>query len=91
MHFPEYQILSLLECLVYSLAYMSKKSINYHNFYPTNIFYNNGSFKILNHHAPMVASLKQGIVKVDTANGTEQFPIKGGVVECGDKKVVVLA
>ncbi|MCX6190339.1 MAG: F0F1 ATP synthase subunit epsilon [Bacteroidetes bacterium] len=50
-----------------------------------------GSFKILNHHAPMVASLKQGIVKVDTASGIQQFPINGGIVECGDNKVVVLA
>jgi len=37
-----------LESLVYSLAYLTKKDINYHDFYPTNIFYNNGVFKILN-------------------------------------------
>lgn len=50
-----------------------------------------GSFKILNRHAHMVASLKEGIVKVDTAEGVKQFPINGGIVECGDNKVVVLA
>lgn len=54
MHFPEYQIISLLECLVYSLAYMSKKNINYHDFYPTNIFYSNGNFKMLN---PLLAKM----------------------------------
>ena len=50
-----------------------------------------GSFKILTRHAPMVASLKKGIVKVDTTSGTQQFDINGGIVECGDNKVVVLA
>lgn len=48
MHFPEYQVISLLESLVYSLAYLVKKEINYHDFYPTNVFYNNGIFKIAN-------------------------------------------
>lgn len=27
---------------------MTKKNMNYHDFYPTNIFYNNGNFKIAN-------------------------------------------
>lgn len=48
MHFPEYQIISLLESLVYSLAYMTKKGISHHDYYPTNIFYSNGVFKLLN-------------------------------------------
>ena len=51
----------------------------------------NGSFKILDRHAPMVASLKEGIIKVDTTEGTQQFSIKGGIVECADNNVVVLA
>lgn len=34
--------------MVYSLAYMTKKDINHHDYYPTNIFYTNGIFKILN-------------------------------------------
>jgi F-type H+-transporting ATPase subunit epsilon len=50
-----------------------------------------GWFQILNNHAPMVASLKKGIVKVDTASGLQQFDINGGIVECGENKVVVLA
>jgi serine/threonine protein kinase len=48
MHFPEHQIRGLLESLIYGLAYMAKKDINHHDFYPTNIYYNNGCFKILN-------------------------------------------
>jgi len=43
-----------LESLVYSLAYLTKKDVNYHDFYPTNIFYSNGVFKILN---PLVVKL----------------------------------
>ena len=50
-----------------------------------------GSFKILNHHAPRVASLKKGIGKVDTTEGSQEFAINGGIVECGDNNVVVLA
>jgi F-type H+-transporting ATPase subunit epsilon len=50
-----------------------------------------GSFQILNRHAPMVASLKKGIVRVDTAGSIKQFDINGGVVECSGNKVVVLA
>ena len=48
MHFPETQMIGLLEALVYSLAYLSKKNIPHHDFYPTNIFYKDGKFKLLN-------------------------------------------
>ena len=48
MHFPEPQMVSLLESLVYGLAYLSKKNIPHHDFYPTNIFYKDGKFKLLN-------------------------------------------
>ena len=48
MHFPENQMISLLEALVYSLAYMTKKGYYHHDFYPTNIFYENGRFIIKN-------------------------------------------
>jgi F-type H+-transporting ATPase subunit epsilon len=50
-----------------------------------------GWFQIMNRHAPMVASLKKGIVKVDTTSGVQQFDINGGIVECGGNRVVVLA
>ena len=51
-----------------------------------------GSFGILNNHAPMIASLKKGTVKVtDTKKNVENFEINGGVVEVLNNKVVVLA
>ena len=51
-----------------------------------------GSFGILDNHAPMIASLKKGNVKVtDTKKNVENFEINGGVVEVLNNKVVVLA
>ena len=51
-----------------------------------------GSLGILDNHAPMIASLKKGTVKVTTsAAGVKNFEIKGGVIEVLKNKVVVLA
>ncbi|MFI5141918.1 MAG: ATP synthase F1 subunit epsilon [Bacteroidia bacterium] len=50
-----------------------------------------GSLGVLNNHAPMIASLKKGKVKVVTASETKNFDIKGGVIEVLKNKVVVLA
>ena len=50
-----------------------------------------GLLGVLNNHAPMVASLKKGIVKVITTSETKNFEIKGGVIEALKNKVVVLA
>ncbi|HXD93639.1 MAG TPA: ATP synthase F1 subunit epsilon [Bacteroidia bacterium] len=50
-----------------------------------------GSLGVLNNHAPMIASLKKGKVKVTTASETKNFDIKGGVIEVLKNKVVVLA
>jgi F-type H+-transporting ATPase subunit epsilon len=50
-----------------------------------------GSLGILNNHAPMVASLKKGKVKVTTASGVQNFDVKGGVIEVLKNKVIVLA
>jgi len=50
-----------------------------------------GSFGLLNDHAPLVSTLKEGEIKI-VANGNEQiFPVKGGVVEVNNNKVIVLA
>jgi F-type H+-transporting ATPase subunit epsilon len=46
----------------------------------------NGSFQILNNHAPIVASLAKGEMKVDK----QSFEIKGGIVEVLNNKVMVL-
>jgi F-type H+-transporting ATPase subunit epsilon len=51
-----------------------------------------GSFGILNNHAPIIATLKKGTVKVtDKASKVESFEIKGGVVEVLNNKITVLA
>ena len=51
-----------------------------------------GSFGILNNHAPIIATLKKGVVKVTDANQhVENFEINGGVVEVLKNKIVVLA
>jgi F-type H+-transporting ATPase subunit epsilon len=51
-----------------------------------------GSFGVLDNHAPMIATLKSGKVEVTEDNNTKtEFEIKGGVVEILRNKVVVLA
>jgi len=51
-----------------------------------------GSFGVLDGHAPLIATLKSGKVEVVTDNNTKQeFEVKGGVVEVLRNKVVVLA
>lgn len=50
-----------------------------------------GSFGILDNHAPMIAGLKEGVVKLKNNDGEQEFEIKGGVVEVLKNKVMVLA
>ncbi len=51
-----------------------------------------GLFEILEHHAPMVAALQKGRVKIQGADGQFQyFDINGGVAEVLQEKVLVLA
>lgn len=51
-----------------------------------------GSFEVLNNHAPMIAVLKQGKVKViDSKKATLFFEVNGGVVEILKNKILVLA
>lgn len=49
-----------------------------------------GSFEVLNQHAPMISSLGKGNVVLNTGTKKESFPIDGGVVEVLKNKVVVL-
>lgn len=52
----------------------------------------NGSMGILNRHAPIIAALKKGVVKVTENNGqVKKFEINGGVVEVLNNNVVILA
>ena len=51
-----------------------------------------GSLGILNNHAPMIASLKKGTVKITDASAkVHSFDIKGGVIEVLKNNVIVLA
>ena len=51
-----------------------------------------GSFQILNNHAPIVSALGTGKMKiVDKENQTQEYAISGGVVEMNNNKVIVLA
>lgn len=51
-----------------------------------------GSFEILDKHAPMIASLGKGKMKIikDKAGQTELYEITGGFVEMLDNKASVL-
>jgi F-type H+-transporting ATPase subunit epsilon len=49
-----------------------------------------GSFEVLNNHAPLIAALKEGDVTVTGAGGGT-FHIGGGIVEVLRNKVTVLA
>ncbi len=50
-----------------------------------------GSFEILNNHAPLISALKQGKIKVGKGKSEEFFDIKGGVIEVLENKVLILA
>jgi len=51
-----------------------------------------GSFEIMNHHAPLISVLKKGKIKVEIPGQNPQFfEVKGGVIEVVNNKVLVLA
>lgn len=51
-----------------------------------------GLFAILNYHAPLIALLKRGKIKITNENEQIiQFDIEGGVVEVKNNNVLVLA
>jgi F-type H+-transporting ATPase subunit epsilon len=51
-----------------------------------------GSFGVWNNHAPLIATLKKGIIKVTTdKHNEESYDINGGVVEILKNNVIVLA
>jgi len=51
-----------------------------------------GSFEILNNHAPLISVLKDGKIKVvDKNKDTQYFEITGGVIEVLRNKVLILA
>lgn len=51
-----------------------------------------GSFEILNSHAPLVSALKKGDVRLVQDQGKEQLiPIEGGVIQVKDNQILILA
>jgi F-type H+-transporting ATPase subunit epsilon len=50
-----------------------------------------GSFQIMENHAPLISLLKDGVVEYKTKEKTSTIAITGGVVEVLKNKVVLLA
>ena len=51
-----------------------------------------GSFEIMNNHAPLISVLKKGRIKIlNKQQQTQYFEVNGGVVEVLENKVLVLA
>lgn len=51
-----------------------------------------GSFEIMNNHAPLISVLKKGRIKlIDKQQLTQYFDVNGGVVEVLENKILVLA
>lgn len=50
-----------------------------------------GSFQVMNDHAPLVSTLKPGKVVYKDAQGTHSVEITGGIVEVLNNKVSLLA
>jgi F-type H+-transporting ATPase subunit epsilon len=51
-----------------------------------------GSFEIMNHHAPLISVLRKGTIKVVIkGNNPQLFDVNGGVIEVLDNKVLILA
>jgi F-type H+-transporting ATPase subunit epsilon len=50
-----------------------------------------GSFQVMDNHAPIISLLKEGTVEYKGKEGTNRVNIVGGVVEVLKNKVIVLA
>ena len=50
-----------------------------------------GELGILAHHAPLLAQLKEGEIRLRTGNDTQFFAVSGGFVEVQNNHVMVMA
>lgn len=50
-----------------------------------------GSFQVLDNHAPLISLLKEGPVEYKSKEGSKALVITGGVVEVLRNKVILLA
>ncbi len=49
-----------------------------------------GRFEVLKNHAPLVSSLEEGVVLVDSGSSKEEFQIKAGFIEVLRNEVSIL-
>lgn len=49
-----------------------------------------GKFEILNNHAPMIATIKEGMVRIQTGAQKQEYKLKSGIVEVLKNNVSVL-
>lgn len=50
-----------------------------------------GSFQIMDNHAPLISLLQEGVVEYKSKDASQRITITGGVVEVLKNKVVLLA
>lgn len=50
-----------------------------------------GSFQIMDHHAPLISLLKEGVVEYKSKEASQNVTITGGVVEVLNNKIILLA
>lgn len=50
-----------------------------------------GSFQVMDNHAPLISLLKEGVVEYRSKESSQSIAITGGVVEVLKNKVIVLA
>lgn len=50
-----------------------------------------GSFQVMDNHAPLISLLKEGVVEYKSKDANNSVRITGGVVEVLNNKVVLLA
>ncbi len=50
-----------------------------------------GSFQILNDHAPLISALQSGNIVYKSNAGEQAIGIKGGIVEVLNNRIIVLA
>ncbi|MFZ6010205.1 MAG: ATP synthase F1 subunit epsilon [Bacteroidota bacterium] len=50
-----------------------------------------GSFQVMDHHAPLISLLQEGVVEYKSKDATQSMKITGGVVEVLKNKVILLA
>ncbi len=50
----------------------------------------NGTFQVLNNHAPIISTLTKGVVKYKTTEGEQKISINSGVIEVLKNKIILL-